>query len=73
MELPIFEDKDYKDMAAKDIKKDKKDRSVRQTQLINHIFDAGLNALWISLTPNIYYSPIAKYKDKEKIFNKYKI
>lgn len=68
MELPIFEDKDYKDMAAKDIKKDKKDRAVRQTQLINHIFDAGLNALWISLTPNIYYSPIAKYKDKEKIF-----
>ncbi|MBY0352876.1 hypothetical protein K2W90_00750 [Candidatus Babeliales bacterium] len=68
MELPIFEDKDYKDMAKGDVEKDKKERAVRQTQLINHIFDSGMNALWISLTPNIYYSPIAKYKEKEKVF-----
>lgn len=41
------------------------ERELRQNKLIDYIFKAGLDTLWISITPNIYYSPIAKMVKKE--------
>lgn len=38
----------------------------RQKNLIDYIFDSNLDALWISVCPNCYYSPIALQKHNEK-------
>ncbi|MFH1831248.1 MAG: hypothetical protein ABH827_00450 [bacterium] len=69
MEIPLFEDlpANPKLTPAQKIAKEK-DRKKRQNLLIQYIYQAGLDSLWISLTPNVYYSPIAIHKNKEKEF-----
>lgn len=37
----------------------------RQKELIEAIFDADLDTLWLSITPNIYFSPIARMVKKD--------
>jgi hypothetical protein len=34
---------------------------VRQDKLIEYIFQSGLDALWITFNPHMYYSPIARH------------
>jgi hypothetical protein len=67
MELCIFEDRDYTTlkMSPEQIALDGKDREQRRTLLVDYIIKSGLDTLWISLTPNIYYSPIARVGSKE--------
>lgn len=78
MELALFEDKDYSSAALgkEAIERDKNDRLERCKRLIDYVFTSGLDTLWISLSPNIYYSAIARNKqtktkhhfDKEQAF-----
>ncbi|MFH0898282.1 MAG: hypothetical protein V1855_01770 [bacterium] len=69
MEIPIFEPSHYnKKLSKQEQQHAIKTRAQQQNLLIKYIFESGLDSLWISMTPNIYYSPIAKYKDKEKDF-----
>jgi hypothetical protein len=44
-----------------------KEQQTQQDQLINFITKSKLDALWISLNPNMFYSPIARKADKEKV------
>ncbi len=61
MELPIFYDEDFpKNFTPEQQQAAQADRVARQDSLINYTLTSGLDALWISITPNIYYSPIAK-------------
>ena len=61
MEIPVFYDEDLpKNFTDEQRKAALTDRSSRQDALINYTLTSGLDALWISITPNIYYSPIAK-------------
>lgn len=66
MEIAAFYDED---MPAEFTAQQRKDalskREHQQDKLINYILTAQLDALWISVTPNIYYSPIAKMVKKE--------
>lgn len=40
----------------------------QQEDLVRYIFDAQLTSLWITLNPHMYYSPIARSKDKLQEF-----
>ena len=40
----------------------------REDKLILYIFDAKLDALWLSISPNMYYSPIARKKAGKDIW-----
>lgn len=66
MEISAFYNED---MPAEFTAQQRKDalmqRNQQQDKLINYIIKAELDALWISITPNIYYSPIAKMVKKE--------
>ena len=55
MELIAFESQEPKKVAEQKI-------------LIKFIATAELDSLWISINPNMYYSPIAKLKDKKENF-----
>lgn len=68
MELNIFEDRDYAQtkMSKNAIAQDKADRRQRQQRLVRYIVEAGLDTLWISMSPNMYYSSIARYKKQNK-------
>jgi hypothetical protein len=61
MEIPAFYDDDFpKNFTREQKQAAQADRAARQDALINYTLTSGLDALWISITPNIYYSPIAK-------------
>lgn len=69
MELAMFEDKDYeKKLSREEVDADRADRERRQDKLVSYIFDAGLDTLWISLTPNLYFSRIAKFRNRRERF-----
>lgn len=69
MELVMFQQKEYPpDMSKKDISKDQLDRTRRQDVLVDYIMKSGLDSLWISMTPNIYYSVIAREPQHKKRF-----
>jgi hypothetical protein len=55
MELKCFEPKE-------------KSMHGQQDDLIKFILESKLDYIWISLNPNMYYSPIAKFKDEQKDF-----
>lgn len=66
MELAAF----YEDDMPADWSKEQREKALhnknrQQDDLIHYIFQAQLDALWISITPNIYYSPIAKMTKKD--------
>ncbi len=63
MELVVFQDP-LEDKKESD--EEKNQRSKQQDQLVNYILSAKLDTLWISITPNILYSPIAREKHREK-------
>jgi hypothetical protein len=42
----------------------------QQKELVDFILRSSIDYLWITLNPHMYYSPIAKYKNKEKQFIK---
>ena len=62
MELVIFQDPlpNEKVLTEDELKQRKK----QQDLLIDYIFKADLDTLWISITPNILYSPIAREKHR---------
>ncbi|KKQ48513.1 MAG: hypothetical protein US69_C0020G0009 [candidate division TM6 bacterium GW2011_GWF2_38_10] len=64
METTIFEPLNQE----KETPESKAQQEHQQNLLIQSIIDAGLDTLWISITPNIYYSPIARHKHKKHIF-----
>jgi len=66
LELVIFDDLEY-DLAKTteaEIVQDKIKRTHKQDLLVDYILKSGLDTLWISLTPNIFYSPIARCGSK---------
>ena len=68
MELELFEDKDYTEtkLDKKAIEQEKADRTKRRGRLIEYIIASGLDTLWISMSPNTYYSSIARNKEQNK-------
>lgn len=44
-----------------------KNQALQQDKLIDFIIKAKLDALWISLNPNMFYSPIARKASREKV------
>lgn len=67
MELVAFQEPSDNDKKSPDtITQERKKRTKQQNKLIDYIFDAQLDTLWISVTPNILYSPIAREKHREK-------
>ncbi len=56
MELNIFQDQ----------KNPQPDQEQRQNQIIDYIYQSGMNALWITFNPHMYYSPIARIKNEEQ-------
>ncbi|MFA6527836.1 MAG: hypothetical protein WCT20_05425, partial [Candidatus Babeliales bacterium] len=67
MELDLFEDRDYaqtkldKDAVARDIA----DRQERRARLVGYVMASGVDTLWMSLSPNTYYSSIARHKEQK--------
>ena len=57
MEISCFED-------------NSKEHKAQQTKLVDFILDSKLDSLWLSISPNMYYSPIGKEKQKKEIFLK---
>lgn len=57
MEIKIFEEDNQKPEVKK-----------QQKQLISFILDSKLDSLWLSISPNIYYSPIAGEQSRKEIF-----
>ncbi len=43
------------------------ERAARQDKLIEYCYTSGLDSLWISFNPHIYYSPIGRLKAPEKV------
>lgn len=69
MELVAFQDKEYsREISKKERERDLADRKIRQDLLIEYIIKSGLDSLWISLTPNIYYSYRAREPHHQKRF-----
>ncbi len=70
MELIPFFKEDLSILLSEQVREKKlQEHEARQNRLIDYIFASGLDTLWLSLTPNIYYSPIArmiKKDDQEK-------
>lgn len=68
METSAFEDKPAdKNASQEKIIQDKLLRNQQQDNLIDYIFTAELDTLWLSITPNIYFSPIARQKANTEI------
>lgn len=67
MELNVFEPFQF-DLKVSTTSQDEKiaQQQLQQDQLIKYIADAKLDALWISVSPNMFYSPIAKKVGQEK-------
>ncbi len=66
MELVAFEP--YKDDPKKNEEENKKLKKIfeqRQDELVDDIYASGLDTLWLSITPNIYYGPIARMVKKD--------
>jgi hypothetical protein len=57
MEIKLF-DPSYKTENKKE----------KQDNLINMLVHSGLDYMWITLNPHMYYSPIAKFKNQKKNF-----
>jgi len=69
MEIQLFENKTFdKKPSKKQRRRTRLKLNKRRNRLVKYILKAGLDSLWISMTPNVYYSPIAKHKNKEKLF-----
>ncbi len=67
MEIIVFQDPlDNGNKTAQQIAQEAQERTTKQDQLISYIFDTNLDSLWISITPNIIYSPIAREKHREQ-------
>lgn len=64
MEIVMFQEP-LKDQPTLDTAA-KQEQERQQDLLIDYIFKAGLDTLWISITPNILYSPIAREKHREQ-------
>jgi len=66
LELPVFDDLEYdlSKTTETEIVQDKRKRAQKQDLLVDYILKSGLDTLWISLTPNIFYSPIARCGSK---------
>jgi len=66
LELVIFDDLEYDltKVSQTDMIQDKRKRAKKQDLLVDYILKSGLDTLWISLTPNIFYSPIARCGSK---------
>lgn len=71
MELNSFEEplrkKDQTDKSFADVKNERK---LQQPILIDDIYSSGLDALWITINPHMYYSPIGVRKGFEDRFLK---
>ncbi len=69
METTLFEEKHHDAKKnVQTIEQEKTQQTQQQDQLIDYILTAELDTLWISVTPNIYFSPIARHKNKTKTF-----
>jgi hypothetical protein len=67
MELAVFYDPDnFEKMSIEEQQKARITQAEQQDLLIDYIFKSGMDALWISITPNIYYSPIAKMVKQDR-------
>lgn len=68
MEINVFQDNSG-DEHAKNAK-DVQERQEQRVRLIDYIMDSGIDALWITINPQMYYSPAARLggKNNEKIF-----
>lgn len=68
MELNIFETPQFDSKISVTEQEEKlKIQEQQQNQLIEYIVKSNIDSLWISLNPHMYYSPIAKKVNQEKI------
>jgi hypothetical protein len=66
MELCVFEPLQFDSTVSTTFQDDKiRQQQLQQDQLIRYIADAKLDALWVSLCPNMFYSPVARKISKE--------
>ncbi len=59
------------DPTQEELKKDPdiiQKREEQQNKLIDYVYQSGLDALWITFNPHMYYSPIARLAGKENDF-----
>ncbi|MFH1644602.1 MAG: hypothetical protein ABIA74_05515 [bacterium] len=69
MELNIFEiPKKKENESEQKYKTELEIRKKQQPELIDSIFKSGLDALWLTFNPQMYYSPIAIRKHEEDMF-----
>ena len=64
MEIPLFEP-----LTPEEIAKDpgiEQERAQQQDKLVDYIMRSGMDGLWITLNPQMYYSPIARIPGKER-------
>lgn len=61
MEINAFYDPTAEETAKKPGIKD--ERKKQQQDMISYIFDSGLDSLWITINPHMYYSTIGRLKD----------
>jgi hypothetical protein len=60
MEIAVFDESEVK--SSDELVQ----RRAQQDKIIEYIFQSGLDALWITFNPHMYYSPIARHKGKEQ-------
>lgn len=68
MEINMFQD-----ASAEDITRSPgiiQEREEQRVRFIDYIMDSGIDALWVTINPHMYYSPIGRLsgKEKEQIF-----
>ncbi len=65
MELNVFQDPTPEELQKDQLLEQK--RVEQRQQLVNYIFDSGVDGLWISLNPHMYFSPIGRLPGTERM------
>jgi hypothetical protein len=64
MEIPLFEPLSPEECAK--TPGIEQERTEQQDKLVDYIMRSGMDGLWITLNPHMYYSPIARIPGKER-------